>query len=270
MEPISVAAATFSISGVALKTTWEFIKIAVEIDGAPENALVFVRLVQQIKQDLEHALACREEILQSDRLSAHAPHYSIWVRTTIQAVMFELQGFTRILDAKTEGRDLKERVSYLLFKYPELVHKERGLRIAHSRLLQALGMMHLLLLGGGGGPSVTSPGLYGAPSTSSGPSRPVSAITLSPPPPWSEKQQPLRRKTSSRAPIYSQTGLSPAQSPRDQIPMLAELPSYPMDHTGGQYTEPQENEFSHKTIDFDRMVRNWSDRTISSSLLLYH
>ncbi|KAI1871722.1 hypothetical protein JX265_005708 [Neoarthrinium moseri] len=61
--------------------------------------------------------------------------------------------------------------------YPELVQRERGLRIAHARLLQAVGMMHLLTI-------PTSPAAHMAPPDFSSvptlPPRPASTTGLAP------------------------------------------------------------------------------------------
>ncbi|KAH9906317.1 hypothetical protein F4778DRAFT_778704 [Xylariomycetidae sp. FL2044] len=131
-----------SLSGLA--AVWSVIQIGIQIKNAPENARVFVRLVKHVKEDLEHALACREEVI--GLMSSYPVHYSAWIRNAISATIAELNDFGQFVAERNEGADLRDRIRYLLTKSPELSHRERGLRIAHNRLLAAVQTMHLLLL----------------------------------------------------------------------------------------------------------------------------
>ncbi|KAI1868982.1 hypothetical protein JX265_006961 [Neoarthrinium moseri] len=224
--PIEIAAA-FSVTASALKLTWEFVRIAVEIEGAPENARVFVRLVRQVKQDLEHALECRAEVLSSHSngsINDLPPHYGIWIRNTLQAVMDELEDFTLYLDKRAEGRDLPDRVRYLLFKFPELTHRERGLRIAHARLLQAIGLMHLLTISGGHGQSGKSSAAGALPVGS--PSPKSSLHSPSSPDASLSSQLPLRRRASRRPPgLQPPTPISFTEEPESSANPLPEMPA---------------------------------------------
>lgn len=215
--PVEIAAA-FSVTASALKLTWEFVRIAVEIDGAPENARVFVRLVRQVRQDLEHALECRAEVLSNHnhrRLNSLPPHYGIWIRNALQAVMDELEDFSRYLDERAEGRELHDRVRYLLFKFPELNHRERGLRIAHARLLQAIGLMHLLTISGATGQS-SMPHAPNALPLGSPSFKPLVQVTGVPDTLLSSQSPlpPLRKRASRRPPgLQPFTSNAPIEEP---------------------------------------------------------
>ncbi|KAI5457658.1 hypothetical protein BGZ63DRAFT_457040 [Mariannaea sp. PMI_226] len=190
---------TSSLSG--LDATFRFVEIGIQMQGIAVDAQTLVRLVQQIEDDLEHAVACRVEAAQL--LRRYPEHYRKWIVDCIRRTITVLDEFGQFILQDTDSKlsSFAQRVGYLLRTYPKLAEREKALTAVHPTLLAAINTMHLMLIPSGtltdGQPStsvaraslapvISSPGLCRASSQRPISPRPESMLATAPPLPPQE------------------------------------------------------------------------------------
>jgi len=131
-----------------LAATFRLVEIGVQIQEVPVDAQTLVRLVQQVEEDLEHAVACRVEAAQL--LRRYPDHYRKWIVDSIRRTMAVLDEFGQFVlrDTDLTSPSFEQRVSYLLRNY-SLADREKPLKFAHDTLLAAINAMHLMLIQSG-------------------------------------------------------------------------------------------------------------------------
>ncbi|KAI0385406.1 hypothetical protein F5Y04DRAFT_276737 [Hypomontagnella monticulosa] len=144
-DPLSLTASVFGIVGPTISAVWKFTTISLELKDVPETSKVFVRILNQVNNDIVHAHDCYKEI---------DPHRGVcgiqvkWAASVIRAAMQEVAQFGRLFEGVSEKFDSPEfieKVWFVMRDYKCLIDKERSLRFAHSRLLTAIGTMHLMI-----------------------------------------------------------------------------------------------------------------------------
>lgn len=167
------------------------VQFSINFKNVPESAKTFVRLVEQVEDDVEHALRCR--IDGSKAFEKYPDFYHKWTSNAINATLRALDDLGKLILKDTEKR-LDARLEYLLNNYEKLVDQERSLKYSHATLLSAINAMHLMIFHGG--PPVVQPA-----------SSPMASGDL--------------RRASSQRPMISQTSLS--RHPSDITSPLSEV-----------------------------------------------
>lgn len=150
IDPVSAIAGPLGIASSAVQglvAVWQFLEIVQRIKDAPEDAKFFVRLIQQVQVDFQHAVDLRASILEI--LSRHYPLQSKWIRDVLVGAVDELNDFGRYvttIDGSGRSPDLLDRVSYILKNQMVLKDRQSGLQLAHSRLLVVIGTMHSIAI----------------------------------------------------------------------------------------------------------------------------
>ncbi|KAK6843788.1 hypothetical protein PG995_002743 [Apiospora arundinis] len=151
MDPLTASA--LGLAGATVKgliEVWEFLRVVQEIHDAPATAGVFVKLLKQVTEDFNHAMAFRTQLMDTRKRTLNNIHDK-WIHKVLLDTIEELDDFGRLLH-KNEGTkdwDFEARVLFVLKDQEALnLHKE-SLRGAHSRLLAAITTMHAVAMNSG-------------------------------------------------------------------------------------------------------------------------
>lgn len=181
----SIVSGTFSSIFAAIR----LVQFSIELKGVPESARTFVRLVEQVEEDVEHALQCRVD--GAKIFDDYPDFYQRWTSNAINSTLRALDDLGKVILKDTDKWKLDARLEYLLKNYEKLVDQERSLKYSHATLLAAINAMHLMIFQGG------------TPAT-----RPA----------WSQKTSGDIRRASSQRPSASQTSL-PRQTSNVSSPL---------------------------------------------------
>ena len=173
--PLSIVGTTFSGINAAIRLA----QFSIAVHGVPETALTFIRLVERVEKDVEHALSCRidcEAVLDTCPLS-----YEDWISDTVNDTLRALDTLGQVLLRDTKrspsparkespksttptplflGQDtnqsiavpdqLGERILFVLKDHERLKDLERSLSYSHATLLTAISAMHAMIFKGDG------------------------------------------------------------------------------------------------------------------------
>ncbi|KAI6085275.1 hypothetical protein F4821DRAFT_261115 [Hypoxylon rubiginosum] len=153
-EPLSMALTSLGVAGTVCNTVkgvWDVTKIVLELKDVPETSKVFWSILHQVNHDIVHAGNCYAEIKQHMKGRCIQVDWAVGVA---EAAIYEVNKFG--LEFKEIGLDVNEigldtnkidtkyRFKFALREYKNFSDKEKSLRFAHSRLLTAIGTMHLM------------------------------------------------------------------------------------------------------------------------------
>ncbi|KAG9255090.1 uncharacterized protein F5Z01DRAFT_74326 [Emericellopsis atlantica] len=128
--------------------TFRLVQFAVDLKCVPDCSRIFVRLVEQVAEDVEHALRCRAD---GARLFEHCPEfYRKWSSNAIDSTLRALDELGQLIlrGAGNESK-LDARLEYLLKNYDKLADQERSLNYSHATLLAAISAMHMMVFQAG-------------------------------------------------------------------------------------------------------------------------
>ncbi|OTA99089.1 hypothetical protein M426DRAFT_27819 [Hypoxylon sp. CI-4A] len=145
VEPLSMLAASLGIAVSGITIVQKFLLIVQELKTAPEGSKVFVRILDQVNRDMNHAVECYDEVKVSRR---DHPIQNRWIQEALEATIYEINDFGYFVRDFDQSRsvDLKSRVKYIMQNYKALSDREKALSFAHGRLLTAIGTMHNMTL----------------------------------------------------------------------------------------------------------------------------
>lgn len=153
MDPLTFASGALGLAGTAVKglvEVWEFLEVVQKIHDAPATAGVFVKLLKQVTDDFNHAMAFRTQLMDTRKRTLNNIHDK-WIHKVLKDTLGELNDFGRLLhkDEGTKDWDIEARALFVLKDQGALgLHKE-SLRGAHSRLLAAITTMHAVAMNSG-------------------------------------------------------------------------------------------------------------------------
>lgn len=169
-DPLSILGTAFSSIFAAIRLA----QFAIAIMDVPESAQTFVRLVERVEKDVEHALTCR---IDCETVLDNCPSsYEEWISDSINDTMRALDDLGKVLlgETKKEALDLTksnatlskplipgqrhavvvrdqlgERILWVLKDHAKLEDQERALSYSHSTLLTVISAMHTMIFHGG-------------------------------------------------------------------------------------------------------------------------
>lgn len=151
-DPLSIAASSLTIAGQVfsgLKAVWELLK---QIQNAPEDAQMFLRLLNQVTQDFEYAMALRSAVV-LDRHHHHHHHRAglksiqdKWIYDVLIGTLEELDDFGKRINRYGDARnvDIKDKMRYVFKDAETLKLRKDSLAAAHTRLLAGITAMQLI------------------------------------------------------------------------------------------------------------------------------
>ena len=216
-----ISESTFTSIFAALR----LVQFSVDLKGVPESSKTFVRLVEQVEEDVEHALRCRADC--ASRFDQYPEFHRKWSSNAINSTLRALDELGQlILRGVSNESKLDARLEYLLKNYDKLAAQERSLKYCHATLLAAINAMHLIIFQAG--PPVARPSW--SPTSSGDLGR---ASSQRPAPSWS----PVSRQTSTVSMGLSTAANSEILSPLSDIGMLNR-------HHGAAYAQSGECTFA--------------------------
>lgn len=139
-----ISGSTFTSIFAALRLT----QFSVDLKGIPQSSKTFVRLVEQVEEDVEHALRCRADC--ANRFEQYPEFHRKWSSNAINSTLRALDELGQfILRGVGSESKLDARLEYLLKNYDKLADQERSLKYSHATLLAAINAMHLMIFQAG-------------------------------------------------------------------------------------------------------------------------
>lgn len=162
-DPLSIAASSLGIANSTVSGLVAVYALIKQIRNAPEDAQMFLRLLAQVTEDFEYAIAFRRAFI-IDRHHHRAGQQSIqdkWIYNVLIGTVEELDDFGKLVNGFGDGRtvDIKDKIRYVLKDAEMLKQRKDSLATAHNRLLAAITAMQLRAAGTQSAGLVSSPPL---------------------------------------------------------------------------------------------------------------
>ncbi|KAE9968023.1 hypothetical protein EG328_007816 [Venturia inaequalis] len=134
----------------AINTTFKFVEFCYAIGDVPEESLVFIRLIQRVRDDLDECLRLLTLLAIRNHLECD-PDQKRYISGTIQDTKSALSGIGKYVEGvRTEEErngeiSLRTRFEWILRHQCKLQSRQVGLDTCHKSLLQAMSRLILFM-----------------------------------------------------------------------------------------------------------------------------